>query len=473
MMEQGILPNNATLLERAFDVAGSRILETSTDIRSLWRPGDAPAEFLPWLAWGFSTDVWRAEWDDAKKRAVVGRAYDLHRKKGTLAGIKTILDILNVKRGRVITPPNKTFLSPNFTDAGRREWLRNFPEIRVFRDREAGERVGAIPAPGAWQAKAKWYLNGASAVSPSYLVRSTAPKRSAARVFRVEPDGTETELTVTAITRRTVRRTVVTQRGSRTAIEGPTASGAGDTLRFVENTHRGFGGMLSDPEATRARGKMFLTAGPRRFVTTQQAFERTYFTRLADDTFEPEFDRVRATVQPIKRRAVRGIGLFLETGDPLSARAERVAQPGKQRGTFAGAMFPSRGAAGTRWVHLADQGAGTRLFQRTHLFDAAVAARTGSTSWHLGARRLSMPAYNAELGAGVRKRRPARQFARFTGDFLVATSQGKLNETLQALRWGKSKRDRVLVNTKTREPVDAGNNIFAGAFAAGDFMEAS
>ena len=471
-MPETILPSNASDLERAVDKAGARVETVPAPLRTLWQPQAAPAGLLPWIAWGLSVDVWRSDWDEAKKRVVVNRAYDLHRKKGTLAGVRATLDILDAPLQKAVTPPNKTFLSPNFTEAERRAWLERFPEIRIFRQRDAATQVGAIPAPGSWSPAAKWYLNANLAVTPSYLVRSTAPKRSQARVLRVEPDGTETELTVTNVTRRTVRRTVVTQRAARTVVEGPVASGSGDTLRFVEKARRGHGAMLSDPASEAAGRKLFLTAGARRFLADQRAFERTYLTTLVDELYEPRFERARTTVQPLRRRATSGQGLFLETGDPIFAQAERVAESGTWRGTFAGVMFPSA-QAGTRFTHLAEQGAGSRLFQRSRLFDSDVAIRSGVTSWHLGARRLSMPAYNAVLQVRISNVRARRRFGRFFGDFLIAADRKRMTETTRALRWSVSKRDRVLVNTTTRETVNAGNDLFAGRFAAGGVMEAS
>ena len=47
----GILPPNATALERALADAGARLSDVPVVVRELWNPDACPAAHLPWLAW--------------------------------------------------------------------------------------------------------------------------------------------------------------------------------------------------------------------------------------------------------------------------------------------------------------------------------------------------------------------------------------------------------------------------------------
>lgn len=81
-MSKHILPPNATKLERALAAAAS-MQHTPEVIKTLADSQRCPVEFLPWLAWAMSVDEWQDDWPEARKRAAVRSAVELHRKKGT------------------------------------------------------------------------------------------------------------------------------------------------------------------------------------------------------------------------------------------------------------------------------------------------------------------------------------------------------------------------------------------------------
>lgn len=81
-MSNHILPPNATKLERALAAAAS-MQHTPEVIKTLADSQRCPVEFLPWLAWAMSVDEWQDDWPEARKRAAVRSAVELHRKKGT------------------------------------------------------------------------------------------------------------------------------------------------------------------------------------------------------------------------------------------------------------------------------------------------------------------------------------------------------------------------------------------------------
>lgn len=90
----GILPPNATALERALSGTSARLSDVPVVVRELWNPDACPAAHLPWLAWALSVDDWNAAWSDAQKRAVVAASYTVHTQKGTVGAMRAALGAL-------------------------------------------------------------------------------------------------------------------------------------------------------------------------------------------------------------------------------------------------------------------------------------------------------------------------------------------------------------------------------------------
>ncbi len=85
-----LMPPNATLLERALEAGGARIVDVDAPA-DIDDPMTCPVELLPWLAWGLSVDTWDADWTEADKRAAVAGSIELHRRKGTRASVEHVL----------------------------------------------------------------------------------------------------------------------------------------------------------------------------------------------------------------------------------------------------------------------------------------------------------------------------------------------------------------------------------------------
>ena len=85
-----LLPPNATAFERALEAAPDRNIDIP--IRKLWSSADCPAALLPYLAWALGVEEWDSDWPEPVKRAAVANAIRIHREKGTLAGLKRVLD---------------------------------------------------------------------------------------------------------------------------------------------------------------------------------------------------------------------------------------------------------------------------------------------------------------------------------------------------------------------------------------------
>ncbi len=85
-----LLPPNATPFERALEAALAQ--DVDIPIRKLWSSADCPVDMLPWLAWALGVEEWDSDWPEPVKRAAVSNAIAVHREKGTLAGLKRVLD---------------------------------------------------------------------------------------------------------------------------------------------------------------------------------------------------------------------------------------------------------------------------------------------------------------------------------------------------------------------------------------------
>ena len=85
-----LLPPNATGFERALEAAPDRNIDIP--IRKLWSSAECPVDLLPYLAWALGVEEWDPGWPEPVKRAAVANAIRIHREKGTLAGLKRVLD---------------------------------------------------------------------------------------------------------------------------------------------------------------------------------------------------------------------------------------------------------------------------------------------------------------------------------------------------------------------------------------------
>ena len=89
---RSLLPPNSSKMEEKIDkVLEKRITDIEIRLRSLWNPDTCPEEFLPWLAWSLSVDMWDSDWPPSKKRELIKKSRSLHLKKGTRWGLEEVL----------------------------------------------------------------------------------------------------------------------------------------------------------------------------------------------------------------------------------------------------------------------------------------------------------------------------------------------------------------------------------------------
>ncbi len=90
----GLLPANATALERALEGVGARLLDAPVPIGDLMSPQRCPEAALPWLAWALGVEDWDSGWPVDFKRRLIAGAVEVHRRKGTPAAVKRLLDAI-------------------------------------------------------------------------------------------------------------------------------------------------------------------------------------------------------------------------------------------------------------------------------------------------------------------------------------------------------------------------------------------
>lgn len=108
-----ILPPNSTKLESTVDrMIAARLADVPVAIGTLWDPATCPVALLPWLAWGLSLDLWKADWTEAQKRAAVADAIRFQQRKGTPASLRDVLDRFDPMIGLVEWFQDRDIMAP-------------------------------------------------------------------------------------------------------------------------------------------------------------------------------------------------------------------------------------------------------------------------------------------------------------------------------------------------------------------------
>lgn len=272
-MTASLLPPNATPLERALEASTARVAGVPVPMRSLVAPATCPAPLLPWLAWAEDVPVWNQNWSERMKRGIIAASWNLHRRAGTLGALKSLAQWAGCTVLGAVTPPAKRFAGASMTKAERNAWLSRFPQLRIYRYRTRGHRIGAMTRKD---------FAGAA-----YPVRTDADLRVAPRAY-LWRDGQEAAL-------------VCEER-----VEGSAAR----TAATMTEVHQ--------PGTARFRG--FACDHPHQ-LPASTARERIYVLRRAVPYQEPAETLRKVTVQP---------GL-----DPVDVHVDQVAERGTAAGIFA------------------------------------------------------------------------------------------------------------------------------------------
>ncbi|KDF29358.1 phage tail protein I [Klebsiella aerogenes MGH 78] len=77
---------------RGAEAATAKLSGITVAIRTLWTPTACPVDLLPYLAWALSVDRWDKNWPAEKKIASIQQSYWLHRRKGTRAAVRRVIE---------------------------------------------------------------------------------------------------------------------------------------------------------------------------------------------------------------------------------------------------------------------------------------------------------------------------------------------------------------------------------------------
>ncbi|EPZ7023712.1 phage tail protein I [Serratia marcescens] len=118
-----LLPPGSSPLERRAAEACAGISDLNVPLRNLWNPARCPVKFLPYLAWAFSVDRWDEKWTAAEKRKAVTDAFYIHRRKGTVAAIRRVIEAMgfsmSIAEWWEVADPRGTFrLTIDVNDVG-------------------------------------------------------------------------------------------------------------------------------------------------------------------------------------------------------------------------------------------------------------------------------------------------------------------------------------------------------------------
>lgn len=91
-MSNTLLPPSAGDWMRHTETATAKLSAITVALRTLWTPTACPVDLLPYLAWALSVDRWDKAWPAARKIAAIQRSYWLHRRKGTRAAVRRVIE---------------------------------------------------------------------------------------------------------------------------------------------------------------------------------------------------------------------------------------------------------------------------------------------------------------------------------------------------------------------------------------------
>lgn len=421
MTFESLLPPGATHVERAIEQAMARVADVPVPLRRISDPARTPEEFLPFLAWGRSTDLWDRDWPTEKKRAVTQAWFRLHRRKGTLAGIDDALRFFGAFVAEARVPPDGTYPDPALTREERDRFLARFRQIRLFRFRTRGQAAfGAYVGSGVRRAG----LFAAAGFHPAF---TDAPVRIGRRAFVFDPlTGEETPV-------RRAERVVTTE-----------LRGAVDFERIFVPGQVGPG--FFPGQAPRAR--VFMVASTARARVYSIAVDRDY----------------------LETRSTLHISGILPAAQPIDVRPRRVRL--RNCACRLGSMFP--GAGSGRRAFIGRQGDGKhrtflprttaplRIFDQIFLFDPDRLPDQRSGRTFVGRTRLGMPAYHARLTLDARGRASPFAFSQFARGFVMRTSKRKLRQAIEAIRLSKALRDKLRVTAKTMRPARVADGVPLG-----------
>lgn len=135
---------NITKLVDVFDASFVESHEAVRNVLIYSRIDELPEEVLDLLGWQFHIEGYEFAQDIKAKRSLIKAFVELHRLKGTPAGIKKSAELSGSKVLRLLEAPAKFFLAPVMTKEEKNFYYRQFPQIRIYPKRKRSQKQGTI-----------------------------------------------------------------------------------------------------------------------------------------------------------------------------------------------------------------------------------------------------------------------------------------------------------------------------------------
>ncbi|OCC25310.1 phage tail protein I [Croceicoccus estronivorus] len=406
-----LLPPNTTPFERALEQALAARQGLPADLVGAVLDADrCPARLLDFLAWDLSVDLWQDDWPELKKRHVLRNAWQLHRIKTTLAGIKAHVALVDAQVVKVTRPPARGFLRGAMTEQQRIDWLNSLPQVRIYPFIQRGT---ARPRHGFYSGPAGLRFHATGAARP-FLLASNGP-RLTGRCATWFDRGQEVPVTLADPLGGLAERIFIGRTGARRAFHGS-----------------GFYG----------RGYLTASTAEQRVVTVRPA---------AEDTGE-------IFAVPSGTRTV-------------DVRPQRIA---RQRIAPRARSFFHRNALGRRQGFLCASHAPYLIYDRYCLVDRErMGTRQRALSWHSHGR-FGIAPFTAELRIAIPMHRPRARSGRWHGNgFRRSASMAPLARAIEAVRVSKAHRDTIYIDTTTMIRAQFGSGLRFGDFTFGEIRKAA
>ncbi|MBS9781203.1 MAG: phage tail protein I [Gammaproteobacteria bacterium] len=149
MNKVSLLPNARTPLEQHL-TEHQHYHDFTVDIADINNPVKAPANFLPFLAWGLSVDYWGDDWIDEHKRQAIIDSFAIHSMKGTPASIKFALKTFGIDKVRIEEGLDAQTYEGNIVHDGqfyygrKEHWAKYALFIEQALTREQGQHIRNI-----------------------------------------------------------------------------------------------------------------------------------------------------------------------------------------------------------------------------------------------------------------------------------------------------------------------------------------
>lgn len=375
-------------------------------------PARAPAEVLPYLAFGRGAPLWLDRWSESRRRLIIARLEQLARSRGTEAAFHEWLGHVDARILRLITPPQGLTLLRGRTEAEAEDLRARHPRATIRFSRDSAVRPGR-------------FTLGRPLTPARSSPATVADARGRAGVSAWLQDGDQE------------------QRLSMLDARPASLSAAA------------FGLPTRRPSAALGRGASGRSLGAR------------FTLRRADAG-----DRVYAFAAGGRARVVTPA---LEAGGaPIDVAADRAPVPAERAGRFtigAPLGWPRAGLTTAADARERNE-TSVRLYDLTRARSLAIPPGGG---WTLGRSRLPQDPFTLRLSIDAsRVRRGGFVVGRSLPMGAQRTDRARPGEILAAARAAALARDRVLVRTDVYRPITAGDGVpLDGSYRAGQLIRSA